>query len=143
MSENPFAGYNVEIPKKYTDEIKKYCQTAGGKVTFEFAPFNRQIDFWYFAFLYSVKKGLEPVTEPDTSNITPASILSSNQYRITHIQLVFLGSTQDIELLANHRKVFDFALHMANAGIPYVLQLLNDQEDRPLWSLLDSVETNC
>jgi hypothetical protein len=142
VSENPFAGYNVEIPKKYSEEIKKFCQTAGGKVTFEFAPFNRQIDFWYFSFLYAVKNNLAPIAEPDTSNITPASILSSNAYRISHIQLLFLGLNQDLKLLANHRKVFDFALQMANAGIPYVLQILNDQEDRPLWSLLDSVEGN-
>lgn len=141
MAENPFASYNVEIPKKYAEDVKKYCQSAGGKVSYEFAPFKRQVDFWYFSFVVAVNKDLEPVTESDTSNITPASILSSDPERISHIQLAYLGSGNSLPDLANHRGVFDYALAMANAGIPYVLQLLKDPDDKPLWSLLDDTET--
>lgn len=142
MSENPFATYNIEVPKKYSEEIKKFCKTAGGKVTYEFAPFDRQVDFWYFAFIYAIRKSLDPVVEKNTSNITPASIFASDPYRITHIQMAFLGKMGDLEQLANHRKVFDFATQMANAGIPYVLQILNDpdDDDRPLWRLFDEIE---
>ncbi len=140
MSENPFASFNVEIPKKYSDEVKKFCKTAGSKVSYEFSPFNRQIDFWYYSFIYAVKNNLPNVSDNDTSNITPASILSSDPYRITSIQLAYLAATGDIEKLANHRRVFDYAQEMANSGLPYVLQMLNDPEDRPLWSLLDSME---
>lgn len=142
MADNPFAGYTVEIPKKYADEVKKFCRTAGAKVTYEFAPFPRQVDFWYFSFLFAIGKNLDIAPEKDTSNITPASILSNNPYRITHIQLSYLAHTRDFEKLANHRGVFDYALNMANAGIPYVLQLLNDPDDKPLWSLLDDIEEN-
>lgn len=141
MAENPFASYNVEIPKKYADDVKKYCQTAGGKVTLEFAPFRRQVDFWYYSFIVAVNKGLDPIAESDTSNITPASILSNDPHRISHIQLCYLGRGENLTDLANHRGVFDYALAMANAGIPYVLQLLKDPDDKPLWSLLDDTET--
>jgi len=140
MADNPFASYNVEIPKKYAEDVKKYCQSAGGRVTLEFAPFKRQVDFWYYCFFVAVNRDLEPVSESDTSNITPASILSSDPYRISHIQLAFLGCGKDLDDLANHRGVFDYALAMANAGIPYVLQLLKDPDDKPLWSLLDDTE---
>lgn len=141
MVENPFASYNVEIPKKYAEDVKSYCQTAGSKVSIEFAPFKRQVDFWYHSFTIAIKMGLEPIAENDTSNITPASILSSDPHRISHIQLAFLGMGKNLEELANHRKVFDFALGMSNAGIPYVLQLLKDPDDKPLWSLLDDTES--
>jgi len=140
MSDNPFESYNVEIPKKYTDEVKKFCQTAGRKITYKFAPFPRQVDFWYFSLLVAINKKLNPVSESDTSNITPASILSSDPYRVTHIQLAYLAQTCDLEKLAYHRGVFDYALGMANAGIPYVLQLLNDAEDNPMWNALDDIE---
>ncbi len=140
MSDNPFAAYDVEIPKKYAADIKKYCQTGGSKETYEFAPFNRQVDLWYFAFLYAVKNNLEPVTEKETSNITPATILSGDSYRIDHIQLAWLAATNSIKELANHRKAFDYALSMANAGFPHVLQLLRDPDDNPLWSILDEIE---
>jgi hypothetical protein len=140
MSDNPFASYNIEVPKKYAEDIKKFCQTAGGKETYEFTPFNRQVDFWYFALIYAVKKELDPVIEKETSNITPATILSTNIYRISHIQLAFLGATGSIEELAHHRKVFDYALSMANAGFPRVLQILRDPDERPLWQILDEIE---
>ncbi len=142
MSENPFASYNVELPRTYSEDIKSLCKTGGGKVTYEFAPFARQIDFWYFAFLHAVKNKLDPAQESDTVNITPASILSNDPYRITHIQIAFLGKFHDLSLLSDHRKVFDYALQMANAGIPYILQILKDTDDRPLWSLLDEIESN-
>lgn len=141
MANNPFAAFNVEIPKKYADEVKKFCKTGGGKVSYEFAPFNRQVDLWYFSFIYAVKNKLEPVVEKDTSNITPASILSTNTYRITHIQLAFLANSESIEELANHRKVFDYALSKANAGFPHILQILKDPDDRPIWAVLDEIES--
>ena len=140
MAENPFASYTVEIPKKYADDVKKYCQTAGAKVTHEFAPFKRQVDFWYFAFVVAVNRELDPTEESETSNITPGSILSSDPERISHIQLAYLGKGHSLAELANHRAVFDYALSMANSGIPYVLQLLSDPDDRPLWGLLDDTE---
>lgn len=142
MADNPFASYNIEVPKKYADDIKKYCQTAGGKVTYEYAPFYRQVDLWYASFLFAFKKKLTPIVERDSSNITPASILSSNAFRIAHIQLAFLSHSKSIEDLANHRRVFDYALGMANAGMPFLLQVLNDDEDKPLWGLLEYIEDN-
>ena len=140
MSDNPFASYTVEIPKKYAEEVKRFCQSAGRKVTYEYAPFRRQVDFWYFSLLFAINKKLDPSPESDTSNITPASILSNDPHRVTHIQLSFLAQSGDLAMLADHRRVFDYALGMANAGIPYVLQLLNDPDDKPLWSVLDDIE---
>ena len=140
MSDNPFAGYNVEVPKKYAEQVKSYCKTGGGGVTYEFAPFDRQVDFWYFSLIYAVNKGLDPEKEAETSNITHGAIFSEDPYRIPHILLMFLGRFGKIEDLANYRKVFNYANSMAHAGIPYVLQILGDEDDRPLWALLEEIE---
>ncbi len=140
MSDNPYASYNIEIPRNYSDEVKRFCRSGGGRDTYEFAPFERQVDLWYFSFIYAVAEGLDPIVSKDGSNITPASILSTNSYRITHIKLAYLGRYKDLQQLADHRMVFDYALGMANAGMPYVLQLLKDPDERPLWSLLDEIE---
>jgi len=140
MSVNPFASFNVELPRKYSEDIKKYCKTGGGGVSLEYAPFSRQVDFWYFAFLHAVQERLTPVIEKDTVNITPASILSTDPYRISHIQLAYFAIAENIDALANHRKVFDFSLQMANAGIPFVLQILSCDDDKPLWNLIEQIE---
>lgn len=140
MTENPFSSFNIEMPKKYDDQIKSYCMTGGGSKSREQSPFDRQVDFWYSAFLLSVKYKLAPATEKDTYNVTPATILSTDSYRITHIQAAYLAITEDFEGLAENKKVFDFAIGMANAGIPKLLQILSDTDQKPLWNILDEVE---
>ena len=143
MAENPFASFNVEIPKEYHEEVKKFCQTGGAGVNYEFAPFPRMVDFWYFCFMVAVKEGYEPKASGSGSvNITAASILSSDEYRIPHIQMAFLAYCEDHEQLLDHRKVFDFASKKANAAMPYVLTMLKDKDDHPIWSLLDYVEAS-
>ena len=87
MEQNPFASFNIEIPKQYAEQLKNFCKTGTNHESYEYAPFERQVDIWYFSFLFSLKKGLAPTQEKDTSNITPASILSNDSYRINHIQL--------------------------------------------------------
>jgi hypothetical protein len=141
MSENPFSNYNIDIPKIYQEDIKSFSRTGGTITNYELAPFERQIDFWYCAFMIAVKKNLAPVKGEDTYNATSASILSSNPSRITHIQAVFLSLHNDLSALADHRRVFEFALQMANAGIPHLIQILKDTEDRPIWNILDELES--
>lgn len=140
MSDNPFATFNITTPRKFTDEIKRLCQTSGGKVSPKYAPFKRQVDFWFLAFCYAVNRGVEPVKEEDGVNMTTGTILSQEAYRISYIQLAYLGLYQDIELLAEHKVVFDWAVGMANAGIPYLLQILSDADDTPLNNMLDELE---
>ena len=140
MPENPFASYNVEVSSEYHEEVKKFCQ-RGTSVNYEYAPFQRMVDFWYFCFIAAVKEGYEPEDLGSRFvNITPASILSTNPYRISHIQMAFLAHSDNVEEMLEHKKVFDFANKKANAAMPHVLTLLNDKDDTPLRMLLDYVE---
>ena len=141
MSDNPFSGFNVEMPKKYADQIKRFCVTGASSTSGDLTPFDRQVDFWFCAFVLAVKKELTPVEEQDTYNVTAASILSTDPYRVTHIQAVYLSFTKDVTGLADNRKVFDFAINLANAGIPLLIQILDDNDQKPLWNILDEIET--
>lgn len=141
MSDNPFASYNITSPKKYSENLKSFCQTSGGKITEMYAPFKRQVDFWYAAFLYAVNNDLDPVVESETVNMTAASILSTDSYRVPHIQLAHFGTFEDIDALAEHKVVFDWAQQMANAGIPRLIAILQDTDDEPLMNYLEYLET--
>lgn len=140
MSENPFSGYNIEIPRKYDEQVRRFCATSGGNRSREISPFDRQVDLWFCAFAFAMNKKLNPVEEKDTYNAVSASILSTDSYRVAYIQAAYLAVTQDLEGLANHRKVMDFALNMANAGIPFIIQILDDTEQKPLWNILEEIE---
>ena len=140
MSANPFAGFNLEIPNKYRESVLNFSQTGGNKKSPEFAPFKRQVDFWYTAFLLGIAKGLDPEPDSDTYNATQGTIFSSEPYRIHHMQLAYLGRIGSIDSLADSRKVFDFCLGIANAAIPHLVSVLSEPDDRPLWSLFDELE---
>ena len=142
MSDNPFSGYNIEIPRKYDEQVKRFCMTSGGNKSRETSPFDRQVDFWFCAFCLAVKMKLSPAVEKDTYNAVSGAILSTDPYRITYLQTVYLAITEDLEGLSNHRKVMDFSLSLANAGIPYLVQILDDTEQKPLWNILDEIETH-
>jgi hypothetical protein len=142
MSNNPFSNFNIEIPNKYSEQVKRYCMTGGNSGSRELAPFERQVDFWYCAFILAVKKELSPTVEKDTYNVTPATILSTDSYRITHIQAVYLSISKDISGLADNKRVFDFASGLANAGMPILIQILNDTDQKPMWNILDEIEVS-
>lgn len=141
MNSNPFAQYNIEIPKRFQDAVKKYCKTGGQKSTPEFSPFERQIDFWFTAFLFGVNKKLDPVKETDTYNATAASILDRDPDRISFMFLSILGLTKDFDKLADHKWIFDYCLGLANAGFPYLIEILADVDDTPLWAVLEEFES--
>lgn len=138
---NPFASFNIEMPVRYREAILKYCRTGGNKASAEFAPFERQVDFWFAAFLLAVAKALAPVVEEDTYNATPATILTTDSERVGFLQLSVLGLTQDVRILGDPRKVFEYAQRMAHAGIPYLIDILEDPDDRPIWALLTEFES--
>jgi hypothetical protein len=99
------------------------------------------VDFWYFCFLYAVNRELEPSSEKEQmTNITAASILSQDPYRVVHIQLVYLAKTESLTELVNHRAAMDYANQMAAAAMPYVLQALSDSDDSPINNLNAEIE---
>lgn len=137
---NPFATFNLEIPNMYRDSVLKFTQTSGQARSEEIAPFRRQVDFWYISFLIGMVRDLDPEEEKNTYNATAGTIFNTDPYRIHHMQLAYLGRTKNLKFLADSRKVFDFCLGIANAGMPHLISLLSELDERPLWSLFDELE---
>lgn len=144
MSENPFAAFSIDIPKKYQESIKKYCKTGEAREKWnpEFTPFERQVDFWFMAFLIAVNKELEPEKGIDTYAAVSGAILSQDSKRIDYMRLVILGRTENFNILADNKAIFDDCIRLANAGIPHLIQTLDDSEDgiKPLWLILEKLE---
>lgn len=142
MQANPFTSFEIRIPRIYSEVVKKYCQQSNPGLSVELTPFERQVDFWYFAFLFAVKKELAKAEfdSKDTVNIITGEILSRPAFRVSHMQAAYLSITNDVNGLAEPKKVFDFVSEMANAGIPHVAQILSDSDDKPLFNLFDEIE---
>jgi hypothetical protein len=146
MSSNPFTAYSIDIPKKHQEAIKRFCKTGearDGKLEKwnpEFVPFERQIDFWFMAFLIAVNKNLEPIKGTDTYTPISGEILSRDLKRTDFMRLTVLGRTGDFNILADNKAIFNHCIGLANAGIPHLIQVLDDPDDRPLWAILGELE---
>lgn len=141
MSFNPFASYNIEIPVCYRESVLKFCRSGGNKSTTDFAPFDRQVDFWFIAFVIAINKKLKPEKHSDTYKATDASILTTDAERVGFLQISALGYSGEIEILKDTRKLFEICLELANAGMPHLIQILENPDDRPLWALMDELES--
>lgn len=137
---NPFSNYQITIPKQFSDGVKDFCRQSNTKSVLDYVPFNRQVDFWYFSFLYAHKLGKDPYKYPDSelTNIIQGSILSD--YHVIHMQMVYLSHSLNIESLQEPREIFRYVSELAHAGIPHVINLLKDAEDKPLFNLLGEIE---
>lgn len=139
--ENSFANYQISIPTKYQDKVKKYCRTGGtGSETFN-APFKRQIDLWFLAVCVAFKEGLLREKVRDTYNATTAAILSNDSYRIHLLYLIALADSKDEGILTEPKAVLDICTEYANVGIPYIIQLLDDPDQKPIWNMFDYLES--
>ncbi len=139
--DNPFANYTIHMPSAYQERIKRFCSTGTGmKESPEYVPFERQVDLWFMALTLAVNKGLDPIVCKDNYNATPAGILSNDSYRALLMQMIAISHYGDVAVLADSRKVFDLCLSYANAGIPYVLDILESDDTSPMWSLLENLE---
>jgi hypothetical protein len=138
--ENTFANYQITIPAKYQDKVKKYCRTGGtGSDPFN-APFKRQVDLWFIALCIAFKEGLLREKVKDTYNATTAAILSNDQYRVHLMYLIALADTKDEAIVTDAKAVFDICCEYANAGIPFLLELLDDPDQKPIWNVFDYLE---
>jgi len=138
--ENLFAQYPITMPSRYQEKIKTYSETGSSNQSRENSPFNRQIDFWYMALCIAFNKGLTPTPERETYAPITGEIFSRNQHRIAQIQMIAITQKETIEVLNNPKEMLDCCIELANAGIPYLLALLDDTDATPLQNIFDELE---
>jgi len=138
---NPFQAIEVLIPKDHHPDFERYCQKSGRGSEKE-SPFPRMIDFWFLALCIAVHEGLDPrdIANVETTKIIEGTIFSSDPWRVDALQLLAIGQTQSAEVVANPRDVMKLANGLAAAGIPRVLELLQENNLEPLDNLLDGIE---
>ncbi|MDH0057074.1 hypothetical protein [Stutzerimonas stutzeri] len=139
--DNPFANFTIHIPTAYQERIKRFCSTGSGmKESPEYVPFERQVDLWFMALVLAVNTGQQPTSCKDNYNATSAAILSNDSYRSLLMQMIAISHYEDVGVLSDPRKVFDLCVAYANAGMPYLLDVLESDDTSPIWSLLEKVE---
>jgi len=97
----------------------------------EVQPFDRQVDAWWAAMAIGVQRGERTPLPADQVKFNDGGILTSDSWRITHLELLAL-SEGDPEILEKPREVIRLASEYANAGFPYILEHLVGQPEPTL-----------
>ena len=140
---NPFAGINVVYPSEQGPDYQRYCQT-GGRQSIDQSPFGRMIDLWFVGLSIAVREGLPALdlSEKQTSNMTAGAIFDGrDSWRVQVLMLLSIAIEDDVAIVEKPNRMMAIANGLAAAGVPRVVEMLQDGRQLPIWNLSDALNT--
>lgn len=137
---NPFANINLVMPIEQRDFYNQYCQT-GSRASVDQSPFPRMVDLWFAGLSLAAQKQLKPVNLADhkTVIIIEGAIFDRDSWRIQVVMLVAIAIEDSVEVVGNPHRMMAIANSLAAAGIPHIVEMLNEGNQDPIWNLSDSL----
>lgn len=140
---NPFINAEVNAPVRFQEYFRRYSQTTGGSTVAEFdrKPFPRMVDFWFLAISVAAKLGLKPLKLDglDTYKAIDGAAIVSPEWRVHALKLIAIGETGDPEVVKDPRKMMEIANGLAFAGMPHLIEILEDSPDDEMFGLSDAL----
>ncbi|MEW6173354.1 MAG: hypothetical protein AB1510_09870 [Bacillota bacterium] len=138
---NPFQAIDINVPVEFHEAFTRYCQRSADAIIDQ-SPFPRMVDLWFLSVCVAARLGLEPadITNYDTRKIIDGSIFGSDPWRIHILMLIAIGKTNNVEIVAEPRKIMTLANGLAVAGLPKVIEMLKDGDAEPIWNLSDAID---
>lgn len=138
---NPFASVELLAPIEQRDVYDRYCQT-GGNTVIDQSPFPRMVDFWFTGLAIAGKKKLSPVelSKNETFKFIDGSIFDRDSLRAQTVMLVAIAYEDNVEIVAEPRRMIGIANGLAAAGIPYVVDMLINGDQDPIWNLSEDLD---
>ena len=139
---NPFSGLTLVYPVEQGPDYQRYCQTAA-RASIDESPFPRMVDMWFAALSLAAHLGLSPadLTGKQTSNMTPGSIFDGpDSWRVQVVMLIAIAVDEKVDIVADPIRMMAIANGLAAAGIPNIVQMLQDGGQVPIWNLSEALE---
>ncbi|MFE7093135.1 hypothetical protein [Streptomyces erythrochromogenes] len=110
---NRYAGVDLYMQEEIHRIVRD--RTGAGKM------FDRQIDAWWLGLCIGVRKGERISLSPDTRTVKfiDGTVLGSDPWRITHLELLALATEGD-RALEQPRRVMGIAMEYANFGLEWL-----------------------
>ena len=138
---NPFQAIDINVPVEFHEAFTRYCQRSANAIIDQ-SPFPRMVDFWFLSVCVAARLGLEPadIRKYDTRKIIDGSIFGSDPWRIHVLMLIAIGKTGDVHIVSKPGDMIKLANDLAVAGLPKVIEMLQDGDDVPIWNLSESID---
>ena len=140
-SYNPFQGIDVYVPAEFHEALDRYCQTGSGRAVVDHSPFPRMVDLWFLAVCIACRLGLaaQEVGTGKRVKMIDGQIFASDPWRIATLMLIAIQSTGKVAIVAEPRKMMDVVGRLAVAGLPEVVEMLQDGPAEPIWNLSEAL----
>ena len=137
---NHFAGINLVYPVDQREYYETYCAPNPNSTT-DRKPFPRMVDFWFAALSFAAGKKLKPVelSGQSTSNFTPGAIFDRDSWRVQAVMLAAIAVDGTVEVVGDANRMMAIANGLAAAGVPHIVEMLEDGEQEPIWNLSDAL----
>jgi len=132
---------DVSVPEEYRDTFQRYCMTSG-RSNINDSPFPRMVDLWFLSICIAVRFDMEPADlgKSKTYKIIEGSILASDPLRIHALMLIAIKWTNRVEIVSEPRQMMNLANGFAVAGLPKVVEMLQDGDAEPIWNISDALD---
>jgi hypothetical protein len=124
---NPYGSQDlfidVDVSKRIGDFVSR--SEKDGK------PFARQVDAWWLAIGLGVHMGYRNKLPGETVKFNDGGILSTDPWRITHLELLALAEEGE-SVLGKPVQVIRIASEYANTGFPWLIEQLLGQAEPTL-----------
>ena len=137
---NHFAGINLVYPIEQREYYETYCASNPNSTT-DRKPFPRMVDFWFAGMSLAAGKGMKPVdlSGQRTSNFITGAIFDRDSWRVQAVMLAAIAVSGKVEVADEPNRMMAIANGLAAAGIPHVVEMLEDGDQEPIWNLSDSL----
>lgn len=139
---NPFAGIDLIAPIEQRDVYDRYCKTGDKRSNIDQSPFPRMVDFWFAGLALGAREKLSPVdlSGKDTFKFMEGSIFDRDSWRVQTVMLIAISQEDNVEVVAEPRRMIVIANGLAAAGIPGIVNMLKDGDQDPIWNLSESLD---
>ncbi len=120
---NRYASIDLFMPEDSHRVIREHVGTN--------QPFPRQVDAWWIGFCLGVRHSQARPLPDKRTKFMDGAILSSDPWRIIHLELIALGLRGE-EILTRPRDVVQLATEHANYGLELLVNALTGQNEPTL-----------
>ena len=146
MSENintSFAGVEVNAPVEFREYFQRYSQSTGASTVADLdrKPFPRMVDFWFLAICVAVKLKLKPVDLDgrETYKAIEGAAVVSPEWRTDALRLIAISESGETDIVQDPRRMMRIANGLAFAGMPRLIEILNQNPDDEMFALSDEL----
>ena len=100
------------------------------------------VDMWFAGLSVAARRGLQPenLSGRATSQMVLGTVFNgTDSWRINAIMLVAIQIADDHSVVGDANRMMEIANGLAAAGVPEVVEMLEEGGQAPIWNLSDSL----